>query len=90
MSLSGPSPDIPSDWLRCFLPCAVAKHILRRRAHPILSRVARSVLAQVVCASSAERNWSIYGRVKTKERSQMRATPGRQARVLSRISAAHA
>ena len=38
---------------------------------PILSRVAKSVLAQVVCASAAERNWSIYGRVKTKERAQM-------------------
>ena len=40
---------------------------------PILSGVAKSVLhvAQVVCASSAERNWSIYGQIKTKERSGM-------------------
>ena len=38
---------------------------------PILSGVAKSVLAQTVCASAAERNWSIYGQVKSKERSRM-------------------
>lgn len=38
---------------------------------PILSRVAKTVLAQTVCASAAERNWSIYGQVKTKVRSRM-------------------
>ena len=38
---------------------------------PILSGVATKVLSQTVCASAAERNWSIYGRIKTKERSQL-------------------
>jgi|TARA_B110001469_G_C9514638_1_gene256391 hypothetical protein len=38
---------------------------------PVLSRVATSVLAQVVCASAAERNWSIYGQIKTNKRSRM-------------------
>jgi hypothetical protein len=36
-----------------------------------LSSVARRVLAQPCCASAAERNWSIYGQIKTKERSRM-------------------
>lgn len=48
----------PADWWNQY-----CKHL------PILSRVATSVLAQVVCASSAERNWSIYGRIKHKGRS---------------------
>ena len=38
---------------------------------PLLASVARRVLAQPVCASAAERNWSVYGRVKTKERSRL-------------------
>lgn len=38
---------------------------------PRLSFVAKSVLAQVVNSSAAERNWSIYGRVKSGGRSQM-------------------
>ena len=38
---------------------------------PILSGVAKRVLAQPVCASAAERNWSVYGQVKSKERSRM-------------------
>ncbi|KAL1495642.1 hypothetical protein AB1Y20_016509 [Prymnesium parvum] len=38
---------------------------------PLLSSVAQKVLAQVVCSSAAERNWSIYGRIKTKGRSQL-------------------
>jgi hypothetical protein len=38
---------------------------------PLLSRVATTVLAQVVCASAAERNWSIYGQIKTGKRSRM-------------------
>ena len=38
---------------------------------PILSGVAKAVLAQVVCASAAERNWSVYGRIKPKERSRI-------------------
>ena len=38
---------------------------------PILSGVAKTVLAQVVCASAAERNWSIYGQLKTEKRSRL-------------------
>ena len=38
---------------------------------PLLSSVARRVLAQPVCASAAERNWSVYGQVKTRERGRM-------------------
>ena len=39
---------------------------------PILTGVAKSVLAQVVCASAAERsNLSIYGQIKHKGRSQL-------------------
>ena len=29
------------------------------------------MLAQPVCASAAERNWSVYGQIKTRERSRM-------------------
>ena len=43
---------------------------------PILSGVAKSVLAQVVCASAAERNWSIYGQIKHKGRSQLSHAKG--------------
>ena len=38
---------------------------------PLLSSVARRVLAQPVCASAAERNWSIYGAIKTSARGTM-------------------
>ena len=38
---------------------------------PILKRVASSVLDQVVSASGAERNWSVYGRIKHKARSRL-------------------
>jgi hypothetical protein len=38
---------------------------------PHLAAVARRVLAQPVCASAAERNWSIYGAIKTAARGQM-------------------
>ena len=38
---------------------------------PILKRVACSVLDQVVSASGAERNWSVYGRIKHKGRSRL-------------------
>ena len=31
-----------------------------------------SVLAQVVCASAAERNWSVYGQIKSINRSRIR------------------
>ena len=34
-------------------------------------RVARRVLAQPVCASAAERNWSVYGKIKTEQRSRL-------------------
>ena len=35
---------------------------------PILSGIAATVLAQVVSASAAERNWSIYGEIKSEKR----------------------
>ena len=38
---------------------------------PHLASVARRVLAQPVCASAAERNWSVYGAIKTAARGQM-------------------
>ena len=38
---------------------------------PALKCVATSVLDQVVAASAAERNWSVYGRIKSKERSRL-------------------
>ena len=44
------------------------------KAMPLLSAVARQVLAQPMCASSAERyerNWSVYGKIKTAESSRM-------------------
>lgn len=43
---------------------------------PDLSRVAKSVLAQVVCSSAAERNWSIYGRIKHKGRAVLGHSKG--------------
>ena len=50
----------PSEWWGLY-----GKHL------PILSGVATKVLSQTVCASAAERNWSIYGRIKSKERAQL-------------------
>ena len=38
---------------------------------PHLSSVARRVLAQPICASAAERNWSVYGAIKTTARSRL-------------------
>ena len=38
---------------------------------PLLSSVACTVLAQTVCASPAERNWSVYGHIKTAYRSRL-------------------
>jgi hypothetical protein len=38
---------------------------------PLLSSVARRVLSQPCCASAAERNWSVYGQIKTAARSRM-------------------
>lgn len=38
---------------------------------PMLSFIAATVLAQVVSASAAERNWSIYGQVKYEGRSRL-------------------
>ena len=50
----------PATWWATY-----AKHL------PLLSAVARSVLGQPVCASAAERNWSVYGQIKTTTRSRM-------------------
>ena len=49
-------------WYGWFKNCPHLKH---------LSSVARRVLAQPVCAPAAERNWSVYGQIKTRERSRM-------------------
>ena len=38
---------------------------------PLVESVARRVLAQPCSASSAERNWSVYGQIKTKDRSAL-------------------
>ena len=38
---------------------------------PHLTSVARCVLAQPICASAAERNWSVYSAIKTSARSRM-------------------
>ena len=38
---------------------------------PILSTIASRVLAQPAAASMAERNWSIYGQIKTANKSRM-------------------
>ena len=40
-------------------------------ATPIIASVACSVLSQPVCASAAERNWSIYGSIKTDKRTRL-------------------
>ena len=50
----------PSEWWGLY-----GKHL------PILSGVATKVLSQTVCASAAERNWSVYGAIKTTARGQM-------------------
>ncbi|KAL1510843.1 hypothetical protein AB1Y20_007125 [Prymnesium parvum] len=42
------------------------------KAVPILCSVACSVLAQPVCASAAERNWSIYGSIKSERRTRLK------------------
>mmetsp|Transcript_25022 Transcript_25022/g.60444 ORF Transcript_25022/g.60444 Transcript_25022/m.60444 type:complete len:672 (-) Transcript_25022:220-2235(-) len=38
---------------------------------PVISKIACSVLSQPVCASAAERNWSIYGAIKSDRRSSL-------------------
>ena len=38
---------------------------------PILSTIAARVLAQPAAASPAERNWSVYGQIKTANKSRM-------------------
>ena len=38
---------------------------------PLLASVACLVLAQPVCASAAERNWSVYGKIKNDTTSRM-------------------
>mmetsp|Transcript_134 Transcript_134/g.316 ORF Transcript_134/g.316 Transcript_134/m.316 type:complete len:120 (+) Transcript_134:204-563(+) len=47
-------------------PHSYCKHL------PILSSVARRVVAQVVSASCAERNWSVYGQIMTRDRAAMK------------------
>lgn len=44
------------------------------KAVPLLCSVACSVLAQPVCASAAERNWSIYGSIKNEKRTRLKHT----------------
>ena len=43
----------------------------RARSVPLLSGVAKTVLEQVVSASAAERNWSIYGKIKDESRNRL-------------------
>ena len=50
----------PSAWWSMF-----GKHV------PVISPIARRVLPQPVCAAGAERNWPIYGQIKTKGRSRL-------------------
>ena len=51
----------PATWWATF-----GKHL------PFISAVARQVLAQPVCASSArDHNWSLYGKIETAESSHM-------------------
>jgi hypothetical protein len=50
---------------RCPAAHRYGKHL------PLIQSVAIRVLSQTVCASAAERNWSVYGQVKIKERSRM-------------------
>eukprot|EP00965_Chrysotila_dentata_P000414 13972-Pleurochrysis_carterae.AAC.2 len=38
---------------------------------PLLSKIAQTVLSQPAAASAAERNWSIYGHIKSKERNKL-------------------
>ena len=38
---------------------------------PLLASVALRVLAQPVCSSAAERNWSVYGQIKNETTSRM-------------------
>ena len=56
--------DVSATWWATY-----GKHL------PLLASVARRVLAQPVCASAlasaAERNWSVYGQIKTASRSRM-------------------
>ena len=55
----------PASWWATY-----GKHL------PQLASVARRVLAQPCCASAAERNWSVYGQIKTKARSRMGHSTG--------------
>ena len=50
----------PANWWAMY-----GKHL------PLIAGVARRVLAQPVCASAAERNWSVYGKIKTEQRSRL-------------------
>eukprot|EP00966_Prymnesium_polylepis_P145487 3360100-Prymnesium_polylepis.1 len=55
----------PATWWATY-----AKHL------PLIASVARRVLAQPCCASAAERNWSVYGKIKTAERSRIKHETG--------------
>ena len=57
----------------------------------VISAVARRVLAQPVCASAAERNWSVYGAIKTTARGQMGHAVAADKRVYchARVEALH-
>ena len=47
-------------------------HTLSQAKHiPLIAAVARRVLAQPVYASAAERNWSVYGKIKNDTTSRM-------------------
>ena len=49
----------------------IAQQLACTNIIPLIADVGRRVLAQPVCASAAERNWSVYGKIKSKERNRM-------------------
>ena len=53
----------PSEWWDTY-----GKHL------PLLCRYAKCILAQPAAASAAERNWSIYGLIKSDRRTRLRPT----------------
>ena len=64
--IQGAKSMAPAKWWATY-----GKHL------PLLAgAVARRVLAQPCCASAAERNWSVYGKIKTAERSRLKHDTG--------------
>ena len=63
--IQGAKSMAPAKWWATY-----GKHL------PLLAGVARRVLAQPCCASAAERNWSVYGKIKTAERSRLKHDTG--------------